>query len=112
MPRGITHECRLKRCAGEVARVAADPARCPSAETPGGIRSFAYWRWHGTPRMYYSSCTDEQLSAFAEWVASDPAAVAWCVFDNTALHAAWDDALKFFRAVSLRTNRVALQNTV
>src|SRR5690606_831858 len=37
----------------EIARVAADPARHPSAGEPGGWRGLEYWRLHGSPRMYY-----------------------------------------------------------
>jgi uncharacterized protein YecE (DUF72 family) len=78
-----------------VARVAADPARCPSAEAPGGLRRFAYFRWHGSPRLYYSKYSETQLAAFAAAVIGTKAIETWCVFDNTARHAAWDDALQF-----------------
>jgi uncharacterized protein YecE (DUF72 family) len=37
-----------------VARVAADPAPVPGAGAPGGWRGLAYYRLHGSPRMYYS----------------------------------------------------------
>jgi uncharacterized protein YecE (DUF72 family) len=49
----------------EVSRVAADPARCPGADRPGGSPRVAYFRWHGSPRMYYSEYSDAQLTAFA-----------------------------------------------
>jgi uncharacterized protein YecE (DUF72 family) len=82
-----------------VARVGADPARCPGAEAPGGLLRFAYFRWHGTPRMYYSKYSAAQLAAFAAMIKKSKAAQIWCVFDNTALHAAWDDALQFVDAL-------------
>jgi uncharacterized protein YecE (DUF72 family) len=78
-----------------VSRVAADPARFPGAELPGGVRRTAYFRWHGTPRMYYSKYSKAQLALFAAAVRKTKAADIWCVFDNTARHAAWDDALEF-----------------
>jgi uncharacterized protein YecE (DUF72 family) len=78
-----------------VVRVAADPARCPGAEAPGGLRRFAYFRWHGSPRMYYSKYSDAQLMTFAAVVMRSQAIDAWCVFDNTARHAAWEDAQRF-----------------
>jgi uncharacterized protein YecE (DUF72 family) len=78
-----------------VSRVAADPARCPGAEAAGGVRRFGYFRWHGSPRLYYSKYSEVQLTAFAETVTSTKATDIWCVFDNTARHAAWDDALQF-----------------
>jgi uncharacterized protein YecE (DUF72 family) len=82
-----------------VSRVAADPARCPGAEVPAGSRRFAYFRWHGAPRMYYSKYSQAQLAIFAAAVERTKATEAWCVFDNTARHAAWDDALQFMAAL-------------
>jgi uncharacterized protein YecE (DUF72 family) len=79
----------------QVSRVAADPARYAGAEVPGGARRFAYFRWHGAPRLYYSKYSQAQISAFAATVKSSNAAEIWCIFDNTARHAAWDDALQF-----------------
>jgi uncharacterized protein YecE (DUF72 family) len=78
-----------------VSRVAADPVRGPGAELPGGVRRFAYFRWHGAPRLYYSKYTQAQLATFAAMVRKAKATETWCVFDNTALYAAWDDALQF-----------------
>jgi uncharacterized protein YecE (DUF72 family) len=82
-----------------VSRVAADPARCPGAEVPGGARRFAYFRWHGSPHLYYSKYSQAQLAAFAATVSKAKATDTWCVFDNTARHAAWDDALTFIAAL-------------
>jgi len=82
-----------------VSRVAADPARCPGAESPGGVRRFAYFRWHGSPRVYYSQYSEAQLANFAATVRKMKATETWCVFDNTARHAAWDDALQFMAAL-------------
>ena len=79
----------------KVSRVAADPARFPGAAGPRGLRRFAYFRWHGSPRLYYSKYSDSQINDFAAAVSSCAAREAWCVFDNTARYAAWDDALKF-----------------
>jgi uncharacterized protein YecE (DUF72 family) len=79
----------------EVSRVAADPARCPGADRPGGWPRLAYFRWHGSPRMYYSEYTDAQLAAFVMNVKTSAAEHAWCIFDNTAHSAAWHDALRF-----------------
>jgi uncharacterized protein YecE (DUF72 family) len=82
-----------------VSRVAADPVRCPGAEAPGGERRFAYFRWHGSPRMYYSKYSQAQLASFAATVRKTKAMETWCIFDNTARHAAWDDALQFVAAL-------------
>jgi uncharacterized protein YecE (DUF72 family) len=82
-----------------VSRVAADPARFPGAEAPAGTSRLAYFRWHGSPRLYYSKYSQSQISAFAALVNANKARDAWCIFDNTALYAAWDDALAFMQAV-------------
>lgn len=71
-----------------VSRVAADPARSAGAAAPGGARSCAYFRWHGSPILYYSKYTHAQLAAFAATVRETKASETWCVFDNTARHAA------------------------
>lgn len=77
-----------------VGRVAADPARHPTASAPGGWSGVAYWRLHGTPRMYYSAYEDTALSALASNIRAQAASEAWCVFDNTASGAAAADALR------------------
>jgi uncharacterized protein YecE (DUF72 family) len=78
-----------------VARVAADPARCLGAQTPGGAIRLAYFRWHGSPHLYYSKYSAAQLTTFAESVRSTQATEIWCIFDNTARFAAWDDGIQF-----------------
>jgi uncharacterized protein YecE (DUF72 family) len=87
-----------------VSRVAADPARCPGGEVPGGVRRFAYFRWHGSPRLYYSKYSEAQLATFAAAATKAKATETWCVFDNTARHAAWDDALQFMAALRRRSD--------
>ena len=77
-----------------VSRVAADPARFEGAERPTGSPRFAYFRWHGSPRLYYSKYSTAQLNDFATSVRSCKARDTWCVFDNTARYAAWDDGLQ------------------
>jgi uncharacterized protein YecE (DUF72 family) len=77
-----------------VARVAADPARTPEAASPGGAKRLAYYRLHGSPRMYYSAYSAEYLQTLSTTVTkskSDTREV-WCIFDNTARHASWDNA--------------------
>jgi uncharacterized protein YecE (DUF72 family) len=79
--------------AHRIARVAADPARHPAAGAPGGWLGLAYWRLHGSPRIYYSPYDDEVLRTLAARLGSGPAAEIWCIFDNTASGAAAADAL-------------------
>jgi len=79
----------------DVARVAADPACVPAAAQPGGRATFAYWRWHGRPRTYWSSYDEATLRPLADALVAAQArgAHVWCIFDNTASGAAAADAL-------------------
>jgi uncharacterized protein YecE (DUF72 family) len=76
-----------------IARVAADPAPVSGADAPGGWRALAYYRLHGSPRIYYSAYNPEYLAANAERLIRHAAAEVWCIFDNTAAFAATSDAL-------------------
>ncbi|HZO95697.1 MAG TPA: DUF72 domain-containing protein [Candidatus Baltobacteraceae bacterium] len=77
----------------DVARVAADPAVVPRAAQPGGSRSFAYIRLHGSPRMYYDAYDDAALAAVAVRLREEPVPT-WCIFDNTAFGVAAGNALR------------------
>jgi uncharacterized protein YecE (DUF72 family) len=70
----------------EVARVAADPALSEAAAHPGGGGAVRYWRWHGSPRMYYSDYGEASLQDLAREVrARAPRGTRrLVVFDNTA----------------------------
>ena len=87
--------------AHRVARVAADPGVCEAARNPGGWQDLAYWRLHGSPRMYRSSYGD-RLAHYAELLEAQSAASrdAWCIFDNTASSAAAADALALQAAIN------------
>ena len=77
----------------QVARVAADPARAPGLERPGGWPGLVYYRLHGSPRTYWSRYDAAFIDALATSLRSVPAAVdAWCIFDNTASGAAMENA--------------------
>jgi uncharacterized protein YecE (DUF72 family) len=85
-----------------VSRVAADPARLDAAARPGGwlgpagdgAGALLYYRWHGSPRVYWSSYDRAWLARQAAQLAQWPAgAVPWIIFDNTASGAATADAL-------------------
>lgn len=86
----------------EVARVAADPARVPRAAEPGGWPGLAYYRLHGSSRMYYSDYDPEYLDVAARDIAAASSrAAVWCIFDNTALGAATRNALDLLRRVAV-----------
>jgi uncharacterized protein YecE (DUF72 family) len=84
-----------------IARVAADPARVPAAWSPAGWPGLAYFRLHGSPRIYYSDYEPSRLTAVAEALACDrpPGAARWCIFDNTTLGFATGNALALARLV-------------
>jgi len=85
-----------------VTRVAADPARREAAARPGGwlgpdgdgAGALLYYRWHGSPRVYWSSYDAPWLAGQAAALSAWPAgAVPWVIFDNTAAGAATANAL-------------------
>jgi uncharacterized protein YecE (DUF72 family) len=83
----------------EVGRVAADPARAPGADRPGGWRGVIYYRLHGSPRTYWSKYDATYIERLAAALQTAPRSVdVWCVFDNTASGAALDNALSARRA--------------
>lgn len=86
-------------CRYAIARAAADPPRVPRAALAGGAGTAArwsYWRWHGSPRMYYSSYADASLRALTQALIARATACApaWCLFDNTAHGHAMADAAR------------------
>jgi uncharacterized protein YecE (DUF72 family) len=79
-----------------IGRVAADPALVPAASEPAGARHTVYYRLHGSPRIYYSAYDSAYLAELAERLKKQNAegAETWCIFDNTALAAATENALE------------------
>lgn len=82
-----------------VSRAAADPARVPEAARPDAAAHWPYWRWHGSPRMYYSEYPAQALRDLkAAVIGAGPAPLRpWVVFDNTAHGFAIPNALAFQR---------------
>ena len=72
-----------------VIRVIADPP----AGQPGDFvptTDHIYARLHGSPRIYYSSYSDDYLDQVAAYLKEHD---GWCIFDNTASGAALPNAL-------------------
>jgi uncharacterized protein YecE (DUF72 family) len=82
----------LLRC-NQVSRVGVDPARVPEGADPGCWTDLAYWRLHGSPRMYHSDYITESLANLASKVSTCASSEIWCIFDNTASGAALGNAL-------------------
>jgi uncharacterized protein YecE (DUF72 family) len=78
-----------------VARVAADPAPVRGGGEPGGWKGLVYFRWHGSPRVYYSDYDEAALATLSERLAASrqKGIPAWCILDNTALGSALGNAL-------------------
>ena len=77
-----------------IGRVAADPARVPDADLPGGWPGLRYFRLHGVPRIYYSSYDEIFLRTLRSRLAArSGSGETWCIFDNTAAGAALSNVL-------------------
>jgi uncharacterized protein YecE (DUF72 family) len=78
-----------------VARVAADPPTGEESAVPGGWNGIAYFRLHGSPRMYWSRYEAPYIAALAKQVTKlAKSADVWCIFDNTATGSAIENALE------------------
>jgi uncharacterized protein YecE (DUF72 family) len=76
-------------------RAGTDPALTASAATPSADRDVAYFRLHGSPKIYYSDYSDVALRGYAKQlrVAAKQSREVWCIFDNTALGFAANNAV-------------------
>jgi uncharacterized protein YecE (DUF72 family) len=50
----------------------------------------AYWRMHGSPRIYYSDYSEDSLVRLASQLRDGD----WCIFDNTVGYHAMGNALR------------------
>lgn len=93
-------EALLQRHA--ISRAAVDPARVAAAALPGGAQGWRYWRWHGSPRMYYNDYPDAALANLAAHLVQHPgqAQAPWVIFDNTAHGFAIANALRLKEIVT------------
>lgn len=84
-----------------ITRVLADPVvgyEGPFVPTA----PLAYVRLHGSPRIYYSRYTPQQIADAYAWLAQQQ--TAWCILDNTAAGASVPNALEL---LELRERGVA-----
>jgi uncharacterized protein YecE (DUF72 family) len=75
-----------------ISLVCADPARLRrSWSSLGSIR---YYRLHGSPQLYWSSYAENYLQSLADQITAERERLSqvWCIFDNTAAGAAWENA--------------------
>lgn len=86
----------------QVARVGADPVRAPGADVPGGWPVPAYYRLHGSPRIYWSSYEDQYIDTLAAAIRPHHrSSEVWVIFDNTASGAALQNALRLYRSLQV-----------
>ena len=79
-------------CSFRIARVGADPPRAAGLAEPGGANEVVYYRWHGSPRTYFSPYSAEAIDRLG--TAIDASSVeTWCIFDNTGSGSAAGNAL-------------------
>ena len=91
-----------------VARVAADPPRAPHGGEPGGWGGVAYYRLHGSPRVYFSCYESDFLDSIAAKLRAHRKAgvPAWCIFDNTGSSSACPNALDLTERIGHPPTRV------
>jgi|SRR5665213_562938 len=95
----------------EIARVAADPIPSKvanvAASLPGGWRGLVYYRLHGSPKIYYSNYEIDRLRTLAGDLRERAKAgrIVWCIFDNTALGHATQNALDLKAMLEGHTHR-------
>lgn len=83
-----------------IARVAADPVQASNGDQPGGWEGLAYYRLHGSPRVYYSSYSEDYLrSLLHKLEGAAQVGPVWCIFDNTASGAAMENALWMLKQI-------------
>lgn len=78
-----------------IGRVAADPPAAPAGAMPLTANGLVYYRWHGSPHVYYSSYDRGALVDLSQRLTRSitDSLDAWIIFDNTALGAATLNAL-------------------
>jgi uncharacterized protein YecE (DUF72 family) len=103
-PSWFTTGAQATLCQLNISRVVADPARCKGAEQPLDCAQFVYYRLHGSPRMYYSAYTEEYLATLSKQMRALRSASreVWCMFDNTARHESWGNALRLRQLLAVR----------
>ena len=93
-----TPEAQALLAAHRVDVVRADPQVVPATPLRGAV---AYYRLHGSPRIYHSEYSEAFLGDLARELTAHHAAGrrTWCIFDNTASGAAQPNALSLLRQV-------------
>jgi uncharacterized protein YecE (DUF72 family) len=93
-----------------ISRVGADPPPVPDAATATGWGRLAYFRLHGSPRMYWSRYDENAITTLAASIGRmSTAEQVWCVFDNTASGAAIENACELRERLIIDPGRRGLR---
>lgn len=78
-----------------VAKVIADPERCPLPDPMQRVETLLYLRLHGSPEIYKSKYPAAFIASTAKrlGMAARAGKPAWCIYDNTTFGHATEDAL-------------------
>jgi uncharacterized protein YecE (DUF72 family) len=85
-----------------IARAIVDPPPVPAGAELDELSELRYFRLHGSPRVYYSSYDRVYLAELARRLLRLAASggTIWCIFDNTALGAAVENALAILEEIA------------
>lgn len=77
-----------------ISRVAADPARWQHDATPAGDPRLAYFRLHGSPRVYFSNYEEERLEQLHHQLLRPPDSATPCGASSTTPRTAMPRAMR------------------
>jgi uncharacterized protein YecE (DUF72 family) len=98
----VCREAKRVLRANSIVEVIADPQVLPAPESKAEpLADFAYYRLHGSPVIYRSPYSDAAMDQWLARIQSHPAPESWCVFDNTVLGFATENALLATRRLGL-----------
>lgn len=80
-----------------ISKVLADPEKCPGGSEVFETGDLAYFRYHGSPIIYRSSYSQDQLKSLA--LSAKSFRQSWCIFDNTTLGAGTLNALELKKII-------------
>ena len=74
-----------------IPRVAADPPIAPGGDEPGGWKEVRYYRWHGSPKTYFSKYDQASLITMRTRLSRNGQSgiPSWCIFDKPARAKHW-----------------------
>jgi uncharacterized protein YecE (DUF72 family) len=97
-------EAREVLVENRISPVQADPPVVPPFEDSASILTkTVYYRWHGSPHIYHSKYSDDDLQTLLQLATDSTTKEFWCIFDNTARGAATANALQLNQMLKSRS---------